>query len=691
MNKNKFAEEYQTDLLKWRLRVDEGRQVWTYLETDQDDFQNPQTFVDKYWIGLSYVNNVIYSTLSLQNSSDIESSLSSLNSENFETPKTPREAAVNGYRFFRNLQTEDGHWAGAHFEGKSTVFGTAMNYVALRILGVQPDHPVMIKARNTLHKLGSAKAIASWGKFWLSVLGVYEWEGMNPVPPEPWLLPSLIPLNPGNWWVHTRAVFLGMCHVYAMKWSMPLNKLTRSLREELYTENYDEIDWKNQKDNVSEADRYVPNSFILKTFNSALSFYEKYHSTYLRKKATQETLLQIHLELENTKYLCLAPVNFAVNMVVMYFEHGEDSTWFKGMLARRDDVMWLCREGLAGCGTNGSQLWDTAFAVQAVVSTGLGEMKENRQSMVKALEFLGVTQIKENPRDFGRCYRQKSKGAWPFSTRDQGYTVSDTTSEALKATIMLQNLDFIEPLISKERLQDCVDILLDMQNPCGGFASYEKVRAPHALEMLNAAEVFGDIMTEYTYPECTTSVVLGLSEFKAKYPTYRRQDIDRVISSAVASILAHQKSDGSWFGSWGICFTYATMFALNSLSYVDKSYANDTNVKKACEFLLSHQNEDGGWGESYASCETGVYSPHPDGSQVVNTAFALLALIAAKYPEKEPLSRGIKLLMDRQQPNGEWLQEGIEGVFNRNCMIAYPNYKFIFSIWALGKYDQNHC
>lgn len=59
--------------------------------------------------------------------------------------------------------------------------------------------------------------------------------------------------------------------------------------------------------------------------------------------------------------------------------------------------------------------------------------------------------------------------------------------------------------------------------------------------------------------------------------------------------------------------------------------------------------------------------------------------------------------MQRQQANGEWLQEGIEGVFNKSwyvvknesadfatdlalSMISYPNYKFIFPIKALGMY-----
>lgn len=71
---------------------------------------------------------------------------------------------------FRKAHKEDGGWGlyvyisfeervntyvpNRHFEGVSTVFGTGLNYTALRILGVPADHPVMVKARGTLHKLG---------------------------------------------------------------------------------------------------------------------------------------------------------------------------------------------------------------------------------------------------------------------------------------------------------------------------------------------------------------------------------------------------------------------------------------------------------------------------------------------------------------------------------------------------------
>jgi lanosterol synthase len=50
-------------------------------------------------------------------------------------------------------------------------------------------------------------------------------------------------------------------------------------------------------------------------------------------------------------------------------------------------------------------------------------------------------------------------------------------------------------------MQECVDTLLSMQNPSGGFASYELQRGSERMEYLNAAEVFGNIMVDYLYPE----------------------------------------------------------------------------------------------------------------------------------------------------------------------------------------------
>lgn len=69
-------------------------------------------------------------------------------------------------------------------------------------------------------------------------------------------------------------------------------------------------------------------------------------------------------------------------------------------------------------------------------------------------------------------------------------------------------------------------------------------------------------------------------------------------------------------------------------------------------------------------------------SQVVNTAWAVMALLAAECPDHGAIVRACRLIMARQKPNGEWPQEAIEGIFNKSTAISYPNYKFSWSAVA---------
>ncbi|ODQ50878.1 terpene synthase [Saitoella complicata NRRL Y-17804] len=698
-----------TDLRRWRLHVDHGRQTWHYLRTDAEVDTWPQTTSDKYHLGLP---------------TDLPTQ---------PQASSPLQCAKNGYNFFKELQLEDGHWGceyggpmflipgvvvtmyvthtpipdgwakeitrylvnranpddggwGLHIEGHSTVFGTSLNYVALRILGMDAEHPVCVKARGLLHKLGGAIGNPHWGKFWLAVLGCYGWEGMNPVPPELWLLPEWLPLHPWRWWIHTRAVYLPMGYLYAERFTHPLDDLTRSLREELYVQPYESINFSKHRNTIAPVDLYAPHTRLLDVANNLLTGWVKYvRPKWLHTYAQNHAYSLIQHEDENTDYLCVGPVNNVMQALAVYHREGPSSYAFKRHVERFADFMWVSGEGMMMNGTNGVQLWDTAFAVQAAVEAGLAEEKGCRESLLRALEFLDDCQIKENCREQDKCYRQQRKGAWPFSTRHQGYTVSDCTAEGLKAVLMLQNLPSYPKLISDRRLCDAIDVLLTMQNADGGFASYEPIRGPYWLEKINPAEVFGKIMIEYSYPECSTAVLTALSLFRKRHPEYRAKEIQKTIDGIVRYLHNEQREDGSWYGAWGICFTYASMFATESLASVGLKYENSETQRKACEFLLDRQMDDGGWGETYKSCEMGVYSQH-EKSQVVQTAWALLALMQAGCPDKEAIKRGMKLIMERQQPNGEWLQESIEGVFNKNCMISYPNYKLYFPIKAVGMY-----
>lgn len=106
---------------------------------------------------------------------------------------------------------------------------------------------------------------------------------------------------------------------------------------------------------------------------------------------------------------------------------------------------------------------------------------------------------------------------------------------------------------------------------------------------------------------------------------------------------------GGWVGSWGICFTYASQFALESLALVGETYETSEYSRRACEFLISKQRADGGWGESYQTCERGEWVEHAE-SQVVQTSWAVMSLMYAHYPHPEPIERGVKLVMSRQKP-----------------------------------------
>ncbi|KAK9472820.1 terpenoid cyclases/protein prenyltransferase alpha-alpha toroid [Dipodascopsis tothii] len=700
----------RTDRSRWRVVTDKvGRFYWKYLRSAAEADKWPQNALEKQELGLP-------------------TGLP-------ETPpaKTPWEAALKGLRFLREMQTSDGFWIcrytgpmfllpgfviayyasgepfpeewrvemtrglvnlahdvdggwGLHMEDKSTVFGTALNYVALRLLGMDPDHPVAARARATLHRNGGALRAPHWGKAWLAVLNLYGWEGVNPSPAEFWMLPEWLPIHPGRWWAHTRMVYLPISWLALERFQVKLTPLIESLREELYVQPYASIDFSRHCDNVSPVDLYYPHSMLLNAANAVLRRYERWvRPEWLRKRANACVLDQVLKENYNTDFLGIGPVSVVFSLVVLSQTKGRDSWEFRKQLDRLQDFQSMCPEGMVTNGTNGVQAWDTSFVVQTTCMMGVAGTPEFKPMIERALGFFDHCQFTEDC--VPNSYRAPRKGCWPFSTKDQGYVVSDCTAEALKAVIMAQAVPGVRRRIPEERLHAPVDVLLSMQNERytpGSFASYELIRATPLMEYLNAAEIFSNIMVEYPYVECSDSVVIGLSHFRDTY-SYRRPEVKRAIARAVDFIKSQQLPTGGWYGSWGVCYTYATMFASEALSFQGETFTNSEVVRRLCAFLVAHQNDDGGWGESFRSCELMTYVPRE--SQVVQTAWACIALLNADYPDRDLIRRGLAVVMERQQADGSWLGgEGIEGVFNHSCAIEYPNYKYLFTVKALGMY-----
>uniref|UniRef100_A0A0E0BHT1 Terpene cyclase/mutase family member n=1 Tax=Oryza glumipatula TaxID=40148 RepID=A0A0E0BHT1_9ORYZ len=355
----------------------------------------------------------------------------------------------------------------------------------------------------------------------------------------------------------------------------------------------------------------------------------------LRKRALTNLMDHIHYEDENSNYVGLCPINKVLNMICCWIEN-PNSNAFRRHLPRIHDFLWLAEDGMKSKVYVGSQCWDTALIVQAYCSTGLTQ--EFSETIKKAHDFIKNAQ----------------------------------------AVLLLSKIPPTEvgDPIQEQRLYDAIDCLLSYVNKDGTLSSAESKRTTPWVEFINPSESFRNIIVDYPYVECTSSLIQALILFKGVHPGYRREEIDRIIKNGVLFIEKKQKNDGSWYGSWAVCFTYATFFAIKGLVAAGRTFQNSLSIRKACNFLLSKQLSTGGWGEDYLGCQVEEYidsgRPH-----VVHTAWGMLGLIYAGQVELDPapLYRAAKELINMQLETGEFPQQEILGSFNSSLFFNYTNYR----------------
>ncbi len=589
-------------------------------------------------------------------------------------------------RHFEVTQGSDGSW-GMHPESPGYVFFTTLAYVALRLLDVSPDDSIAARARVWLHQQPvGVEGIPTWGKFWLAILGLYEYKGLNAIPPELFLLPEWLPFHPRRFYSHTRLIYLGLAYISGKRFvaSLPAKTIAH-LRSELYTRPYEQICFEKLRHRLAPGDIYVPISPVLRVIYDGLALFERWHGKKLRNKALRACMNRIEFEQKTTRYQGISPVNGLLNTLALFIDnpsHPELEASLAGVEAWRWEDQ---KEGLRYVGAR-SNTWDTGFVLQAI-----SEIKTPSPptiaAMNRAVQFLDQAQMTEDPEDYAQYWRDPARGGWCFSDGEHRWPVSDCTAEALSGLIALYEHPAYTsiPRLDKERLRDGIRFILSRQNADGGFGTYERRRAGKLLELINPSEMFGQCMTELSYIECTASSLGAISHFRKIDPDFESEQLAAVAERAISLLKGQQKADGAWQGFWGINYTYATFHVARALRLAGVD-AQDEALQRAATFLKSHQREDGGWSEHYTSCLEERYIEQPE-TQVVMTSWALLALLEILPPHDPSIQRGILWLLSKQNSDGSWPMQSVNGVFFGAAMLDYRLYHTYFPVWSITRYN----
>ncbi len=589
-------------------------------------------------------------------------------------------------KYYFQVQNEDGSF-GLHAEAKEgSMFCSVLSYIALRFLKMPKKDPRMRKLNKWILSHGTATGCASWGKYMLCILNLYKYEGMHPVIPELYRLPIAFPLHPARLWCHARQVYLPIAYLYGNRCQIKEKKIITELRKEIYHQPYDEIKFSKHRDTISASDEIYKQPIVNKIANNILDIYEACHPKSWRQKGNEVVFKHLEHEDEATHFIRIGPVNAIFNTLVHYFRDHQSESYQKSW-ETLPTYLFDGHDGMKMNGYNSSALWDTAFGMQSILANPMESINRNKAmktSLKKSYEYLRNNQIIKNEKEYRHYHRHVSIGGWPFSNRNHGWPITDCTAEGFKCAVAMENQ--VENPIDAYFLRQSVKLILSFQNKDGGWSSYELKRGGDWLEWFNPSNVFYNIMVDYSYVECSSACLQALFLAKKKFPGEFDQAIDKAVKKGVQFIRNMQKKDGSWEGSWAVCFTYGTWFGVWGLIAAGFS-PEDPAIQKACQFLINQQNKDGGWGEHYHSCLKGRYVAH-EKSQVVNTSWALLTLIKAQKSQTEACQKAIYFILNKQTKEGDWPRESMVGVFNKTTLINYENYRRYFCLWALSLYKQ---
>ena len=572
---------------------------------------------------------------------------------------TQLEAKIAAY--LRARQADHDGWP-LYYGGAFDISCSVKAYFALKLAGDDTESAHMARARAAILRHGGAAATNVFTRIALALFGELPWRGVPYVPVEIVLLPRWFPFNlyKVSYWSRTVMVPLTILCTLKPRARNPRNVHVR----ELFTTPPEQERHYFRR----PGGRPTPLARIFLAIDRLARGFDWVIPARLRERALNraESWMLERLNGEDGLGAIFPAMVNALEALAVRGYRSDDPRRVAAKSALQR--LLIVNNSDAYCQPCNSPVWDTALASLAMQEVGCPDALA---AVSRGLRWLQPRQLLEAPGDWRTNRPRLAGGGWAFQRANSYYPDLDDTAVVAWAMHRSEERDRYLPAVDR-----ALDWLVGMQSSNGGFAAFDVDNTSYYLNEIPFAD-HGALLDPPT-SDVTARVVTVLALVG------RARDA-AALERAIACLRAEQEADGSWFGRWGTNYLYGTWSVLTALAQAGIG-PRDAAVRRAVSWLEARQNADGGWGESNDSyareCIDGRAASTPHQS-----AWALLALLAAGEVGSEAAQRGIQYLLHTQQGDGLWSDPNFTAPgFPRVFYLRYHGYCAYFPLWALAAY-----
>ncbi|NNE21077.1 MAG: squalene--hopene cyclase [Rhizobiales bacterium] len=568
----------------------------------------------------------------------------------------------------RSLQNEGhGGWP-LFYGGGFNISASVKAYYALKMVGDDPALPHMVRAREAILAHGGAETSNVFTRYCLALFGQVPWDAVPVMPTELMLMPKWFPVNMWKFAYWSRVVIAPLLILAALK-PVAKNPNQTDCQELFVTPPSQITHWLINP----TGSRWGEFFLILDRFLRPI---EKHVFPRLRwrNQAISKAVEFITERLNGEDGL--GAIFPAIANSVMAFDAlglSHDSKEFSTARTAIRNLLIETSDKSEGrsyyCQPCVSPIWDTSLAGHALLEAGV---EPDDERLIAACDWLAENQITEVKGDYSVNAPDLAPGGWAFQYRNDHYPDVDDTA------VVGALLHRVNPTRYAKEISRAAVWVEGMQSSNGGWGAFDIDNNASVLNSIPFAD-HGALLDPPTV-DVTARCLSFLAQLG--YPQSHQ-----VMRHGIEFIEQEQEPDGSWYGRWGTNYVYGTWSALTALNAcgVDMS---EPFVRRAVDWLKVHQREDGGWGEDGATywqerryeCKASTPS---------QTAWAVLALMAAGEVEDPAVSSGIRHLVDAPREDGKWQEPWYTAVgFPRVFYLRYHGYSAYFPTWALGRYGR---